>query len=327
MLVRLLPLLLVTGPICIAGCSGSNGTAVDAGHGGSTAQTSTGGSAGGSKGSDAGTANAAGGGGTAHPTAGKGGVDGGVADAGGTSSAANLIGSNPTEQYLSELIAEIDSSTSGIVKNAAGTSATAVFNLLGTDNMTITQADLVSACTDQTKPSTTCLGDLPSHTAFIVPGINECFQSGCASKGMSFVDVFITKGTMKDSSQRVSLSYSSSDPYPSAMISYAENPLTHWVTDATDPNNVKVSADVQGSITVKLDSDDSTIDLSYTGTISGQVAQGKVTYKIELTFPNVMSGGPVAVELNAADGNKTGQISMGSKSLATIQNDPLITWQ
>jgi hypothetical protein len=322
MLKKLLPLVLVTCPLCFAGCSDSSGApAADAGHGGSADQSSTDGAGGtkapGASGAKAGAA-------AVHAGASASGTGG---DGGGASAPSNLIGSDPIEQFLSELITEMDGSTSRVVKGAAGSSATAVFDLLGNDTSTTTQADLVSSCTAQTKPSTTCLGDLPSHTTFIVPGINECFQSSCDGSGKGFIDIFITKGTMKDPAQRVAISYSSSAPYPSATIDYAQNPLTHWVIDTTDPDSAKATANVDGSISVKLDSDGSTIDLSYSGTISGQNAKGKVSYKIALTFPDVMSGGPVTVELDSDDGTKTGQISMASKTLATVQNDPLIVWQ
>jgi len=167
-----------------------------------------------------------------------------------------------------------------------------VWTLLGIDESSASTAHLALPCTaPRTDSGETCTSDLPNATP-MVAGVDTCFRMGCEASGVIVVDVYATPLSHRLPDDRVPMSYATGAPYPSGMVTYSPNPLTHWRYDVSQSGVTRVSAMLQRSAVLARPTGGA-LDFSFNGQTSGTSGTSGTDYSTTLSFPAISKAGVV----------------------------------
>ncbi len=191
--------------------------------------------------------------------------------------------------------------------------------LVGAGSWLECSADLASSisCTGpRMDASVTCMSDLGGETG-PVAGVDTCFAIGCEAADVLVVDVYSTIPPHRAPDDRVSISYASTPPYPSASVTYAPNPLTRWRSDATGVWAVLAQNPVVAFQTGE------TIDFTF----NGQARASSGSFMTSVSFPRLTARGTVELTTSKAMGGAlSGAVVLGDQTLAAV-NDGGMVWQ
>jgi hypothetical protein len=190
-------------------------------------------------------------------------------------------------------------------------------SLVGLDDKVLQSATLAVPCTEPTTFDPTCETNLlpegePPPSAFFAEH-DRCFRLGCSGDGAFFVDsYFVMKpNTLPEPRHVFTLSLSAPE---GAVSTYEQNPVVRWNSDLTEEDVTVLAADIDVAHVVTL-ADDTTVNLSHSGTVSGRhVFDAEVTLDIALAF----DAGAVVEVHGLADDTVAGFIRVDGEDVATL---------